>query len=75
MGRSGGHHYPVVQGSAIALPVESDSVDVVVLPHILEFEAQPHEALRESARVIVPRWASVDLRIQSPGACSVAGGS
>ena len=52
-GQKRGHRYPVVQGSAIALPVESDSVDVVVLPHILEFEAQPHEALRESARVIV----------------------
>ena len=48
------HHYPVVRGSATALPVESDSVDVVVLPHILEFEPQPHEALRESTRVIVP---------------------
>lgn len=47
-------HYPVVRGSATALPVDSDSVDVVVLPHVLEFEAQPHEALRESARVIVP---------------------
>ncbi|NIM28714.1 MAG: methyltransferase domain-containing protein [Gammaproteobacteria bacterium] len=46
--------YPVVRGSATALPIESDTVDVVVLPHILEFEAQPHEALRESARVLVP---------------------
>jgi len=53
-GEEHGHHYPVVHGSASVLPVESDSVDVVVLPHILEFEAQPHEALRESARVIVP---------------------
>lgn len=53
-GQAQGQHYPVVHGSATALPVESDSVDVVVLPHILEFEAQPHEALRESARVIVP---------------------
>lgn len=53
-GEAHGHHYPVVCGRATALPVESDSVDVVVLPHILEFEAQPHEALRESARVIVP---------------------
>ncbi len=53
-GQAQGHHYPVVHGSATALPVESDSVDVVVLPHILEFEAQPHEALRESARVILP---------------------
>lgn len=48
------HHYPVVRGSATALPVESDSIDVVVLPHILEFEAYPHEVLRESARVIMP---------------------
>jgi SAM-dependent methyltransferase len=46
--------YPVVQGVATALPVETDSVDVVVLPHVLEFEAEPHEALRESARVLVP---------------------
>ncbi len=53
-GRDRGCDYPVVRGSATALPVESDSVDVVVLPHILEFEAHPHEALRESARVIVP---------------------
>ena len=53
-GEERGHNYPVVRGSATALPVESDSVDVVVMPHILEFEAQPHEALRESARVIVP---------------------
>lgn len=49
-----GHNYPVVRGSATALPVESDSIDVVVLPHILEFEAQPHDVLRESARVLMP---------------------
>jgi SAM-dependent methyltransferase len=48
------NHYPVVRGSATALPVESDSIDVLVLPHILEFEAQPHDALREAARVIMP---------------------
>jgi SAM-dependent methyltransferase len=53
-GYGAGQPYPVVRGSVTALPVESDSVDVVVLPHILEFEAQPHEALRESARVVVP---------------------
>lgn len=46
--------YPVVLGTATALPVDSHSVDVVVMPHILEFEAQPHEALRESLRVLVP---------------------
>jgi len=47
-------NYPVVRGRATALPVESDSIDVVVLPHVLEFEAQPHEVLRESARVVMP---------------------
>jgi SAM-dependent methyltransferase len=46
--------YPQVRGTATALPVESDSVDVVLLPHVLEFDGHPHEALRESFRVLVP---------------------
>lgn len=46
--------YPLVHGTASSLPVESDSVDVVVLPHVLEFDAEPHAALREAFRVLVP---------------------
>jgi SAM-dependent methyltransferase len=46
--------YPHVRGRAGALPMESDSVDVMLLPHVLEFEPRPHEALREAARVLVP---------------------
>jgi SAM-dependent methyltransferase len=46
--------YPHLRGRAGALPVESDSVDVMLLPHVLEFEPRPHEALREAARVLVP---------------------
>lgn len=46
--------YPFVHGSASALPLESDSVDVVVLPHVLEFDSEPHAALREAFRVLVP---------------------
>ncbi len=46
--------YPQFRGTASALPVESDAVDVVLLPHVLEFDRQPHEALRESFRVLVP---------------------
>ena len=37
-----------------ALPILSDSVDVVVLSHSLEQAANPHEVLRESHRVLIP---------------------
>ncbi|MBF2760973.1 MAG: class I SAM-dependent methyltransferase [Ectothiorhodospiraceae bacterium AqS1] len=46
--------YPVVSGSAMSLPIEADAVDVVILPHVLEFEPRPPVALREVARVLVP---------------------
>ena len=46
-------------GAAIAadplqLPLASQSVDLVVLPHVLEFHAHPHEVLREAERVLMP---------------------
>ncbi len=37
-----------------AIPIMSDSADVVVLPHTLEFERAPHEILREVDRVLIP---------------------
>jgi len=36
------------------LPVESNSVDLIVLPHTLEFSEHPHQVLREAARVLRP---------------------
>lgn len=36
------------------LPIDADSVDVVLLHHVLEYSAQPHRLLREAARVVVP---------------------
>ena len=36
------------------LPFDSQSIDLVVLPHILEFAAEPHQVLREVDRVLVP---------------------
>lgn len=36
------------------LPIASNSVDLVVLPHVLEFSADPHQILREVVRVLVP---------------------
>lgn len=38
-----------------ALPLESDSMDVVVLHHVLEFSRHPHRILREAHRVLMPR--------------------
>jgi len=39
---------------AAALPFPSNSLDLVVLPHTLEFSADPHAVLREVERVLVP---------------------
>lgn len=46
-------------GAALAadplqLPLASQSVDLVTLPHVLEFHPNPHEVLREVERVLVP---------------------
>ena len=46
-------------GAALAadplqLPLASQSVDLVVLPHVLEGHHNPHEVLREAERVLVP---------------------
>lgn len=34
-------------------PIAADSIDVVLLPHVLEFEVNPHQVLRESERVLI----------------------
>ncbi len=39
---------------ADALPMASDSIDVIVLPHTLEFETDPHQVIREAERVLIP---------------------
>ena len=36
------------------LPIASDSVDVVLLPHTLDFYPNPHQVLREAERVLIP---------------------
>lgn len=47
-------HYSSVLAKADTLPFVQDSLDVVVLPHILEFEDNPHEILREVERILIP---------------------
>lgn len=52
-GRQGGGLGLVCEGGE--LPLESDSVDVVVAHHCLEFEDNPHQVLREIQRVLTPQ--------------------
>ena len=53
--------YPLLTGAATSLPIDSHGVDVVLLPHVLEFELRPHDALREASRVLVPKGSLVVL--------------
>lgn len=48
-----------VVARAWELPFVSASLDLVVLPHVLEFSAHPHQVLREVERVLVPEGSVV----------------
>jgi SAM-dependent methyltransferase len=37
------------------LPLESDSIDILIAHHTLEFDSNPHQALREMQRVLAPQ--------------------
>jgi len=41
-------------GPSEMLPFASDSIDVLLLPHTLEFVDRPHDVLREVERVLIP---------------------
>lgn len=43
-----------LRGDLHFLPIGGQSVDLVLLPHVLEFAAQPHQILREVERVLIP---------------------
>jgi SAM-dependent methyltransferase len=43
-----------VAADPLQLPLESQSVDLLALPHVLEFHHNPHEVLREAERVLRP---------------------
>jgi len=36
------------------MPFATHSIDLVVLPHVLEFAAEPHQILREVDRILIP---------------------
>ena len=42
------------QAASEQLPLASDSVDLVVLPHTLDFALDPQQVLREAERILIP---------------------
>jgi len=51
----------LVQAEPASLPVLSDSIDAVLMPHTLDFAADPHQVLREVERVLMPEGRVVIL--------------
>ncbi len=49
----------MLRSDAHHLPFATNSLDLVVLPHVLEFDANPHQILREVERVLVPEGSVV----------------
>lgn len=43
-----------VRADPMFLPFESQSLDLLLLPHVLEFSGNPHQVLREAERVLRP---------------------
>ncbi len=48
-----------VRANAFELPFATGSLDLVLLPHVLEFSPHPHGVLREVERVLVPEGSVV----------------
>jgi SAM-dependent methyltransferase len=46
--------YSEVRSDLHYLPFAANSIDLVVMPHTLEFDANPHQVLREVERILVP---------------------
>lgn len=62
-----------------ALPFAQDSIDVMLLHHVLEFAGRPHQVLREATRVLAPQgylvlvgfnpWSLMGARLLGTRAC------
>ena len=44
--------WAVLEGQDVALPIATESLSAVILPHVLEFSSDPHQVLREVTRVL-----------------------
>lgn len=53
-GEHGSHHRVDTSCDLRLLPFSANSIDLVVLPHVLEFYDDPHQILREVDRILIP---------------------
>ena len=53
------------------LPLASDSIDVIVMPHTLEFADDPHTVLREAERVLIPEGHMIILAFNPWSLCGL----
>jgi SAM-dependent methyltransferase len=57
-----------IHGRIAELPIASDTIDMVILPHLLEFEAKRYQVLREVERVLKPEGELIILGF-NPWSC------
>lgn len=46
--------FPGIEALYTELPIQSDSIDIIVMPHLLEQADNPYQVLREVSRVLIP---------------------
>ncbi len=51
----------LLRGLTNALPFKSESVDMLILPHLLDFDLHKHQVLREAERILKPEGKLVVL--------------
>ena len=51
---AGTHFATKIQAKAFNLPIKSEMVDMIILPHLLEFDAHRFQTMREIERVLKP---------------------
>jgi len=59
----GAHEAVKISGKAYRLPIQSETVDMVILPHLLEFDAHRFQTMREIERVLKPEGELIILNL------------
>ncbi len=58
---------PLIEADLEALPVAGESIDLVTMPHALDFSREPQQVLREAVRILEPEGRLVLTAFNSHG--------